>query len=96
MSEEKKQQTILTKVDLKVLLNHYDKDHDGKLSDEEIKVILQELKQKTIHDSEILRILEKYDSNHDGTIDENEIADLQKDLRLSDTQARYAGFSVII
>ena len=88
----------LSEEELKVLLEHFDKNKDGTLSDEEIVAIVSDYKshktsKKTIN-PDVVKILKRYDVDGDGQLSASEIDLLVHEVRLTDTSARYAAYSV--
>lgn len=90
-------QRRLNDEDLKVLLNHYDKDHDNKLSDDELDEIIKVYKNKNIEslDPDVAKILKKFDNNNDGTIDSKELRELVKEVKTTDSYLRVAGYTAL-
>jgi fission process protein 1 len=97
-SKEGGSQRRLNDDDLKVLLNHYDKDRDNKLSDDELDEIIKQYKNKSIEsvDPEVAKILAKFDSNKDGNIDAKELHELVKEIKTTDSYLRVAGYTALL
>jgi hypothetical protein len=83
----------LTSEELAIIKEIYDKDKDGKLSDEELETIIKDAKDNTKIDPRVKKILQKYDDNNDGIIDDKELKAAVSDIKLSDGFSRYAGYS---
>jgi len=76
-------QPKLTKEELKVLYEIYDKNKDNTLSDEELNAIIKDAKENKNLDPRVKEILQKYDDNKDGIIDDNELKAAVADIKLS-------------
>jgi len=73
-----KVETIITEKNLKIAFSFFDKNNSGRLSAEEIKVILGD---KNPVDNEYIKsIIEEVDTNHDGLITFEEFKDLMKNI----------------
>lgn len=83
----------MTAEEMKVLVEIYDNNHDGKFSKDEIDVIVKAYNLKEITDVRVLNILKRYDTNGDGTIDEEEGVHFKHELDINETNARYAGYT---
>jgi mitochondrial fission process protein 1 len=90
---EKKQVTLMTKEDRKVLMQAYDKNNDNILSVEEILNIVSDFNEKKVTNPLVLAVLNKYDTNQDGKFDAGEELELGYELHLGDTTARYGGYT---
>ncbi len=90
----------LTEEELKVLLDYFDKNKDGTLSDDEIVTIVSDYKahkddsKKKIANPDVVKILKRYDADGDGLLSPAEIHVLVHEAHLADTSARYAAYSV--
>lgn len=86
--------TILTDEELQVLLKHYDRNKDQKLSEEEIAKLVDDCVEnpETVPE-EVKRVLKKYDTDGNGKIDKEEVQALVHDVHLADGKLRYAGYS---
>ena len=84
----------LTSDELAVLLKHYDKNKDGTLSNEEIRLIVDHVRKTPdkVHE-EVKAIVKKYDTNNDGTVDEAELTELVTDIYHVSEHYRVAGYS---
>lgn len=83
----------LTQEDIDVLLKHYDKDGDNKLSDEEVDKLMLDCKtNKKTMSVEVLQVLKKYE-NSDCEVDDHEIHALIHEFKSTDTYARVAGYT---
>jgi fission process protein 1 len=78
----------LSSDDVSLLIQEYDVNHDGKLSEEEIQSILNDSHAK----QDVKNILLKFDENGDGILDENEKLKAQHDI-LMDSSLRIAGYT---
>jgi fission process protein 1 len=76
-----------------VLMNAFDTDKNGELSDEELAKIVSDFNAKKITNEKVLAILKKYDTDGSGTIDHHEVKALKHQLDINETTARYAGYS---
>src|SRR4051794_11091254 len=66
--------SFITKEDYNALSALYDKDHDGKLSDEDLNDIIEDYnKNRMDKKSKAYEIVSKYDVNQDGAIDIEEL-----------------------
>ena len=88
----------LSEEELKVLLDYFDKNKDGTLSDDEIVTIVSDYKShktdKKITNPDVVKILKRYDVDGDGHLSASEIDLLVHEVHLADTSARYAAYSV--
>ena len=92
----------ISQEELQLLLQYFDRDKNGTLSDDEIKVIIREYKEhksskrpSAFTTPEVIKILQRYDTDGDNQLSEEEIKVLVSDsIKLSDTSARYAAYSV--
>jgi hypothetical protein len=89
-----KPKVVITEEDLKILIKEYDKNRDGKLSDDEILDIVENCKKNSISNPEVLKVIAKFDLNNDHQIDEEELKVMRSSLNhIGDTSFRYAGYS---
>ena len=87
----------ISKEELQLLLQYYDKDKNGTLSDDEIKDIIREYKEQksSFTNPEVIKILRRYDTDGNNQLSVEEVKVLVADsIHLSDTSARYAAYSV--
>lgn len=84
----------LTDEDIKILLSHYDINKDGKLSNNEINNLINEIKQSNNNNltDDIKKIILKFDENHDGIIDEKELEHIHHEISINNT-IRVAGYT---
>jgi len=78
--------------DVQKVLSVYDADHDGKLTMEDVKHIVQDYAEKKPGSE----ILSRWDTNHDGTLDEKELQVLLRDIKTTDSNLRYTGYTFIL
>jgi len=91
--QEKLHVTLMTTEDKSVLMKAYDKDKNNVLSADEIMRIVSDFNGKKVTDPAVLAVLNKYDTNHDGKFDAEEKLNLESELHLGDTAARYGAYS---
>lgn len=84
----KEQQKKLTPEEVSLLIKEYDVNHDGLLSEDEIKTILNDSQAK----NEVKNIVMKFDENGDGILDENEKKRAESEI-LMDSSLRVAGYT---
>ncbi len=85
----------LTQSEVEALLEKYDKNKNGSLSDEELQQIAKDFANNAIKDEILQKILSKFDSNNDKALDHHEIKQLKKSVEFHDTALRYAGYSAV-
>ena len=95
-SHEKSTTSRITNEDRKKLLELYDQNGDGKLSSDELRVIVNHYNLGMLTDEKILEIVSKYDVNNDKHIDPDEFAAFEHEIQLQETAARYAGYAAHI
>jgi mitochondrial fission process protein 1 len=81
----------ISPADMKILLDAYDGNHDQKLSEDEIQVMLSNLKNSKEVSTEVKKVLMKFDANGDGVIDDEEMS-VVHDV-LVHTPLRIAGYT---
>ena len=86
----------ITNEDRKKLLELYDHNKDGKLSSDELKMVVNQYNLGTLKDKQILDIVSKYDVNNDKHIDPDEFLEFEHEIQLQETAARYAGYAARI
>lgn len=89
----------LTEDELKLLIDHFDKNKDGTLSDDEIIAIVSDYKSHHKNDNkvtnpDVVKILKRFDADGDGQLSASEIKVFVDEVNLADTSARYAAYSV--
>eukprot|EP01126_Amoeba_proteus_P051968 TRINITY_DN6246_c0_g1_i8.p1 TRINITY_DN6246_c0_g1~~TRINITY_DN6246_c0_g1_i8.p1 ORF type:complete len:329 (-),score=67.85 TRINITY_DN6246_c0_g1_i8:64-933(-) len=75
--------------DIRKVIEEFDVNKDGQLSQEEIAVLVKNYEQHQ-PGTEVLR---RWDTNNDGKLDEEEIRVLLQDVKTTDTALRYTGYS---
>jgi len=78
--------------DLKKVMDRYDTDHDGILSPAEIAAMTKEYSER----KEGSEVLARWDTNNDGTLDEAELVTLLSDVKSTDTNLRYSGYTFML
>ena len=93
-SPSKKKKILITPEEHKLLVDKYDKDKSGNLDDDEIAQLIKEVSEGKIADDDIKRVIDRFDANKDGKLDHEELKELHEHVKLQDTAARYAGYTV--
>lgn len=83
----------ITDEDRQALMDVFDVNKDGKLSDEELAGIVKSYNSKQVTNEKALEILKRYDTNGDGSMDESEVQHFKHQMDINETNARYAGYS---
>eukprot|EP00455_Lapot_gusevi_P034130 TRINITY_DN3755_c0_g2_i1.p1 TRINITY_DN3755_c0_g2~~TRINITY_DN3755_c0_g2_i1.p1 ORF type:complete len:253 (-),score=61.89 TRINITY_DN3755_c0_g2_i1:148-906(-) len=87
---EKKRQNVMT------ILKEFDKNGDGQLCEQEIDIILKQYNNPANHkdmDPRVLEVLRQYDINKDGVLNSSEIEQVIHDVKTTDTNVRYVGYT---
>jgi len=79
-------------VEVQNLIKTFDLDGDGKLDKDEIEHLRKAYEEKQPH----MEVLERWDKNHDGTLDQAELEQLFMDIKSTDTNIRYAGYTGVM
>jgi hypothetical protein len=97
-SEASLKKVKLSKEEIDFLLEKYDKDHSGSLSDEEIESIVRDFnsKDKNSMDKRLISIIELYDFDSSGTLDDEEVKVLKHEFKSTGTVQRVAGYSAVM
>lgn len=90
--EQVKPKKAMDSADLAVLIKHYDKNGDGKLTDDEITAIIADAQKVKAVNPEVAAVLKKYDENKDGKLDAKELGDLVDEIKMA-TASRYFAYS---
>lgn len=75
------------------LLEKYDANKDGVLSDEEIALLAKDYEVHGKLDKETREQLKKFDSNQDGHLDTEELVKLRNELDINESTVRYAAYA---
>lgn len=93
-AKDAKKPILVTPDEHKILLEKYNKNKSGNLDDDEIAALINDVAEGKIEDDDIKRIIVRFDENKDGKLDHEELKVLKEQIKLQDTAARYAGYTV--
>lgn len=97
-AESSRKKVQLSKEEIDLLLEKYDKDRSGNLSDEEIESIVRDFnsKDKSNMDKRLIAIIGKYDFDSNGTLDDEEVKEFKHEFKSTGTAQRVAGYSAVM